>query len=179
MEKAKVGLIVCAILVIILLLSNAWFYVTLMDEIHTLHNEKNSLQSQVNTLHNEKNSFQAQVNTLQSKVNRYESILDIQEQRVILSDCVINQGAGESTLLISFNCSYAGYLKISVTSTTTNCYVTVQFWFEERLFSSQMTLGTHGEEYFLVLPTESITVYIGNTNWFSGATHTASIVYCY
>ena len=165
MEKAKVGLIVCAILVIILLLSNAWFYVTLMDEIHILHNEKNS--------------FQSQANMLQNKVNRYESILSIQEQEVILSQYVMNQGAGEETLLISFNCSYAGYLKVSLSSTTTNCYVTVQFWFEERLFSSKMALGTHGEEYFLVMPTDSITVYIGNTNWFSGATHTVSIVYCY
>jgi len=179
MQTTKVGLVVCVILVIALAVSNVWFYTILNDEIQILHNEKNSFQSQVNTLHDEKNSLQLQVNTLQSQVNRYESMLSLQEKKSILWQHAISQGPGAQTLLTSFNCSCAGYLNVSVVSSASNCYVTVEFWFGNRLFSSRKTLGKAGVEYFSVLPTESITVYVGNTNWFNGATHVVSVDYYY
>lgn len=69
MEKAKVGLIVSIVLVIILAVSNIWFYVTLKDEIQILHNEKNSFQSQVNILHTQKNSLNATCQLLHEQKN--------------------------------------------------------------------------------------------------------------
>ena len=138
----------------------------------------------IQALHNEKNDLQAERNILlyfDTGDVRYSStiIQNSQEQTVILSHSTINQGSGQETPVKSFNCPHSGYLEIYGTSTTTNCYIVVQFWYENHLYTFKETTGTSGMKYFLVLPTTSLTVYVGNTNWWYGATHTVSITYRY
>jgi len=66
MGKAKVGLLLPVILVVILAVSNVWSYTTLRDQINTLSNEKDNLQSHVNT-------FQSQINSLNTTHQDYVS----------------------------------------------------------------------------------------------------------
>ena len=64
--KAKVGLVVTAIFLVILVTSNVWSYTTLQNRINTLSNEKDNLQSQVNTL-------QSQIDSLNTTYQDYVS----------------------------------------------------------------------------------------------------------
>lgn len=64
--KAKVGLVVSAVLIVILAVSNVWSYTNLQNQINTLNNDKNNLQSQVNTL-------QSQIDSLNTTYQDYLS----------------------------------------------------------------------------------------------------------
>lgn len=62
--NTKVGLVVCAILVAILAVSNVWSYTNLQNQIITLNDQKNNLQRQMNTL-------QSQIDTLNTTYQNY------------------------------------------------------------------------------------------------------------
>lgn len=66
--KAKIGLVISIILVVILAITNVWSYTNQQNQINTLSNEKNNLQNQVNIL-------QSQNNTLQTWLNGNVSLL--------------------------------------------------------------------------------------------------------
>lgn len=68
-EKAKVGLVVCAILVVILAISSIWLY----TRINTLETDKDNLQSQVNSLETDKSNLESQVSILQTDKSTLES----------------------------------------------------------------------------------------------------------
>ena len=55
--KAKAGLVVSAVLIVILAVSNVWSYTSLQNQINTLNNEKSNLQGQINTLHSQLSSL--------------------------------------------------------------------------------------------------------------------------
>ena len=78
--KAKIGLVVCAILVGILAISNILVYVTLQNQITTLQTEKSDLQTQVDGLASDKNSLQNQINTLTSDKNYLQYQVDSLEE---------------------------------------------------------------------------------------------------
>jgi cell division protein FtsB len=71
--KAKVGLIISAILVIILAVTNVWSYTNLQNQIITLNNEQANLQSQVNTLQTDKANLQSQIDSLNVTYQDYIS----------------------------------------------------------------------------------------------------------
>jgi len=72
-RKTKVGLIVCAILVVALAFSNVWFF---------LGNE--SLQNQVNTLETDKNTLQTQVSSLEANKSQLESQVSVFRQTKVV-----------------------------------------------------------------------------------------------
>jgi hypothetical protein len=79
MQIVKVGLIVSIVLVAALAVSNVWLYITLKDEIQTLHNEQNNFQSQVNTLHEQKNALNATYQEYKSTHSHSDSKYDALE----------------------------------------------------------------------------------------------------
>ena len=65
--KAKVGLVVCAVLVAILAISNVLVYVNQQNRINALEIDNVSLQGQMNTLQIEKSSLEADVSDLETE----------------------------------------------------------------------------------------------------------------
>jgi hypothetical protein len=114
-----------------------------------------------------------------SQITNLQSIVDLQKQEVVVNQYSINQGAGQSSVVVARSYPYSGYLRISSTSTTSNAYVNLQYWFGGKLYSFSQTVGTSGEVLFAILRTDSATVYVGNTNWLNGATETVTITYYY
>lgn len=51
--KAKAGLVVCAVLVVILAVSNVWSYTNLQNQVNQLHTDKTNLESQLDSLNTE------------------------------------------------------------------------------------------------------------------------------
>ncbi|MEJ5327825.1 MAG: hypothetical protein WHU54_06225 [Candidatus Bathyarchaeia archaeon] len=85
--KTKVGLIVCAVLVIALTLSNMWFFL----ENETLQNQVNSLQTQVSSLEGDKNQLESQVNDLETdKTNMQTQINALNEEIASLESQILN-----------------------------------------------------------------------------------------
>jgi len=106
-----------------------------------------------------------------------QSIANLEQQQTVLNQYTISTGANTHALVTSFQANYAGFLYISLTSTTTNAYVIVEYWYQGRLFSVQRTLGTSGDAYFCLLPA-SVAVYVGNTHY-TGVTYTMTAIYYY
>jgi len=68
---AKIGLIICAILILILSVTNVWSYITLQNQIDALKDDTNGLQNQVNALNNDKSALQSQVDSLNTTYMDY------------------------------------------------------------------------------------------------------------
>jgi hypothetical protein len=124
-------------------------------------------------------NLQDQIATKDSQITNLQSIVDLQKQEVVVSQSPVNQGAGESSTVVGRSYPYSGYLRISSTSTTSNAYITLQYWFGGKLYTFSQIVGTSGEILFAILKTDSATVYVGNHNYGTGASHTITITYCY
>ena len=77
--KRKVALIICAVLVVILAISNVWFFMeaeSLKNQVNTLETDKNSLQSQVSNLETDKSQLESQVSSLQANKSSLETQVD-------------------------------------------------------------------------------------------------------
>lgn len=72
--KAKVGLVVSTVLIVILAITNVWSYTNLQNQINSLNDDKINLQTQVDALTTDKNNLQNEVNSLKAswlhEVNR-------------------------------------------------------------------------------------------------------------
>lgn len=110
--KAKVGLVVSAVLVVILVVSNVWSYTTLERQANTFTKDKTSLQSHINTIesqiyslnathqyyvstHNYSNSeydaLQSEIQTLTNEKSQLQTWLDgnktlLQNENLILKE---------------------------------------------------------------------------------------------
>ena len=167
--------------------------------ISSLQTQNNQLQTQLNGNVSQNANLQSQNSQLQtwldgnkteyqnyknshshsdSDYNLLESIANLGEQQTILSQYTVNQGANTHIYVTGFQANYAGYLYISLTSTTSNAYVIVEYWFLGKLFSVTKTIGTSGEAYFILMPS-GVAIYVGNTNFLNGATDTITATYHY
>jgi hypothetical protein len=113
------------------------------------------------------------------------SLVKLENKTVLVNDQTVSEPAG-SAYDFNFNIQYAGYIEVIVSSSTTsNTYVEIsgtyslpwaapnEGWTYD---SGQIGVGTGGTVFFPVVP-GTVTVAIGNTNAFSGATETVTIIY--
>ena len=74
--KTKVGLIVCAVLVVVFAFSNVWFFLeneSLQNQVNTLETDKINLQSQVDSLDAQIESLNTQIASLNSEISSLNS----------------------------------------------------------------------------------------------------------
>jgi non-ribosomal peptide synthetase component E (peptide arylation enzyme) len=133
-------------------------------------NGSNGYLSQVHALETDKTSLQNQLSIANSQISILQNIVNTEETKTIISNDTINQSAGESTNLATFNAQYIGYVRISGTSSTTNGYIVVN--------GSQYQFGTQNT---LTIPILSgyISISFGNTNFINDASATLNIDYVY
>lgn len=165
--KVKIGLVISVIVMLILATSNIWFYLN-----------KQSLESTYNDYRWTHSHTDSEYDTLNTEYNELQHIVNLQKSQIITDKKIVLQEHGERTFVASFTAHYAGYLTISLTSTTSNAYVDTQFSFHADNFKFTEVLGTSGSAKVCVLPT-TIYIYIGNSNWFDPATHSISVTYWY
>jgi len=78
--KTKVGLIVCAVLVVVFAFSNVWFFLeneSLQNQVNTLETDKSNLQSQVDSLNAQIESLNSQIDALQNETKWLEYEIDV------------------------------------------------------------------------------------------------------
>lgn len=172
--------IVCIILVaglaVVLLLS----YSPTSGSLQTTYN------NYVNDHHRtdeEYNSLSSQNTNLQNQVSDLTTTLNLGKSAVWVNDQTVSQpagGLGISYTTWSESASYAGYVSITVlSSTTTKTYANVVYSANGVNFDHSINVGTSGTAYFPVLSSSSITVEVGNGNLSNGATETVTITYYY
>jgi len=106
---------------------------------------------------------------------------NLNKSEIIVNEKPVNQGANQETLVAEVRPGYAGYFEIVMTSTTSNAYVRVSYWYSQQ-FDFRTTLGVSGRVIVPILPTDGwgvVRVSAGNTNLLNGATETVTITYHY
>ncbi|QXJ29552.1 Coiled-coil domain protein [Saccharolobus shibatae B12] len=138
------------------------------------------LQNQVNTLQSQIASLQSQLQNYQSQLQNYQNIVNLQDSQTIVNNYAINEPASQY-YGIPFNAQYAGYVIVNVqssTTTKTQVYIVENTNNAGQIVSQTYSIGSGGVVYFPVLPGQ-VTVYIGNSDFFNGASQTVTITYVY
>jgi septal ring factor EnvC (AmiA/AmiB activator) len=137
-----------------------------------------SYRNQINSLNSQISSLNAQVTSLTNQVNTLTAIINLAESTIWVNSQTISQPASSYTYW-TVSASYAGYVSVTVeSSTTTNTYVEVIWSAYGVSYDNTITVGTSGTAVFPVLPA-SIEIRVGNTNLINGATETVTITYYY
>jgi hypothetical protein len=142
-------------------------------------NELNQYNNYVNDHHHTDEDYSA----VSSQNTNLSNIVNLANSTVWVNDATVSQpagGLGTSYTSWSESASYAGYVSITVLSSTTgSTYANVVYSVYGVNYDNPINVGTSGTAYFPVLPSSSITVEVGNKNMVNGATETVTITYHY
>ena len=121
-----------------------------------------------------------QYQNLQTQIANENSIISLSNSTTWVNDQTVSQTA-EGYSYWQFSAGYAGYVSVSVqSSTTSNTYVRVMYSSHDVSYDNQIGVSTGGTAVFPVLPPSSIIeIRVGNTNPTNGATETVTITYYY
>ncbi len=122
--------------------------------------------------------MQRELNACQNQLSRLEDIVNLRLSKTLVSHETINEPAS-SYVYWRFHINYAGYIVVTVHSSTTDkTYVEVVYHSYGTSFDQKVYVGSEGSAVFPVLP-GTIEVRVGNSNFISGATQVVSITYYY
>ncbi len=132
-------------------------------------------------------NLQQQINALNAQITSLEYVVNLLNTTVWVDSQIISQPSNSYTNLTSpygamYFASYAGYVSVNVTSSTTaSTYVEVIYTFRSSEivnFDQKIVVGTKGTAVFPILPAQ-IGIRVGNTDMTSGATETVTVTYHY
>jgi len=155
-------------------------YSSLQSQYSSLQSQYSSLNSKYSSLQSQYSSLQSQYSSLQSNYSYLQSIARLSQTETFVNSQEINQPAGYYTYY-TFNISYAGYITVDVSSSTTsNTWVEIVGYSSNGISysSGQIAVGYSGTVSYPVLP-GTVQVEIGNSNYINGATETVTITYTY
>jgi hypothetical protein len=120
-----------------------------------------------------------QIASLQDQINTFTAISNLTVSMVWINNQTVTQTAGNYTVW-SESASYAGYVSIRVSSSTTNnTYANVTYTSHGVNYNNQINVGTSGTAYFPILPSTNISVAVGNSLPSGTATENVTITYFY
>jgi len=153
---------------------------SMQSQYSSLQSQYSSLQSQYSSLQSQYSSLQSNYSSLQSQYSSLQSIVGLSQSTTEVNSQTISQGPGSYTYY-TFNIPYAGYFTVSVSSSTTsNTWVEIIGSSSNGISysSGQITVGYSGTVSYPVLP-GTVSIEVGNSNLFNGATETVTITYTY
>jgi uncharacterized coiled-coil protein SlyX len=151
----------------------------LQENITHYESQITSLRNQIADKDNTIASLNSQINQLQSQVDEFRAIVNLEKSETWVSQQTVSQPAG-GYYSWKFSASYAGYIVVTVhSSTTSNTYVRVIWSSYGVIYDKTVNVGVGGAAAFPVLPCSRVEIRVGNTNLLSGATQTVSITYRY
>jgi TolA-binding protein len=120
-----------------------------------------------------------QIASLQSQVDSLSAIANLTTSMMWVNNETINQQPASSYKSWSQPADYAGYIAVTVSSSTSSTYAQVIYSSHGVNYNVQTNVGTNGTAYFPVLPSSNITVAVGNELSTGSATETVTILYYY
>jgi len=150
--------------------------------ISTIEDYYNSLIYVLNTeVHDtaiELTTANTQIASLQNQISALNDIGNLSVSTFWVNNQTISQPAGSYTTWTR-SASYAGYVSIQVSSSTSSTYSNVTYSSHGVNYNTQTNVGISGIAYFPILPSSNITVTIGNGLAIGNATETVTITYYY
>jgi hypothetical protein len=119
-----------------------------------------------------------QIASLQNQIDAFNAIGNLTVSTVWVNNQTVTQAAGNFTVW-SESASYAGYVTIQVSSSTSSTYANVTYSSHGVNYNTQTNVGTNGIAYFPVLPSSNIKVTVGNTLTSGTATENVTVTYYY
>jgi uncharacterized coiled-coil protein SlyX len=151
-------------------------------KLTTLTDYYNSLLYVINTENHdlaiELTAANNQITSLQNQVNTLTAIGNLNVSTVWINNQTVSQQAGTYTTW-SESASYAGYISIQVSSSTSSTYANVTYSSHGINYNSQTNVGTSGIAHFPILPSSNITIAVGNGLIIGNATETVTVTYYY
>jgi cell division protein FtsB len=203
--------IICILLIAVI----TYFSITgisAQNSYNNLQKQNKQLQTWLDGNETLLNQTQANNTNLTNQVNDLTSTLNLEKSTVWVSNQTISQPANSYTdmsiLDMGFLVTYAGYVLVNVTSSTSNTtYVEVMYSAYGINYDNTITVGTNGTATFpvlsmwstfalynvtafstsssnrafqvIIVPFENIEIKVGNTNTVGNATETVTITYYY
>jgi hypothetical protein len=151
--------------------------------IRTIEDYYNSLIYVLNTqVHDtaiELTTANTQITSLQNQINALNDIGNLSISTIWINNQTINQPAGSYTTF-SKSASYAGYVSIQISSSTTSStYANVTYSSHGVNYNSQTNVGISGIAYFPILPSPNIIIAVGNGLINGNATENVTVTYYY
>ncbi len=156
--------------------------------ISSLNSQVTSLNSQILLLQGELNqtnstiqNLQAGIANLNSQIASYLQLLYLNVSAYLFVDePLTEQNASEYTTIFNDLLEYAGYVGVSVQSTSNTTYVQLLYTYYEVTYDESVTVETAGTAYFPVLP-GPVKIRVGNTDVYTGdlLNATLSVIYVY
>ena len=152
---------------------------SLQNDVSTYKSQASSLQSQLSSANSQVSSLQSQLSSANSQVSSLQNIINLSQSSTEANQVTINQSSGQSSSVATFTASYAGYVVVSGTSTTSNGYLMVTDSAGGYPYNNtNYAFGTGATRTIPVLP-GTVTVYFANSNLMNGATATITVTYYY
>ena len=150
--------------------------------ISTIEDYYNSLIYVLNTkVHDtaiELTTANNQITSLQNQITALNDIGNLSVSTIWINNQTISQPAGSYTTWTR-SASYAGYVSIQVSSSTSMTYANVTYSSHGVNYNSQTNVGITGIANFPILPSSNITVAVGNGLTIGDATETVTVIYYY
>ncbi len=190
-HRIHTDFLVALVALVVVAAGFAWYAIATSNQMSAKTNEAAELSQQVRRLEgqvttggSDVSSLQGQIEGLrrnfegaQAQLSSLERIVSLSMSTTPASSVAINQSAGQTSEVTSFTASYAGYIVVSGTSTTTKGFIRVSGTFSGYPTYTQEFV-TGAKLYVPVLP-GVVTVYFGNDNTMNGASATISVQYYY
>jgi hypothetical protein len=177
-KKVEICLIISFGLIAVLAATSVWSYATIQNHNNSSPNGIQNLQNEISALNSQSTNLQNEISSQRSGVADLNSIIYFQKSETWVSSQAVNETAG-SYYSWSFSAKYAGYLPVTIeSSTTNNTYVEVIWSSFDVNYSNRIAVGTNGTVVFPILPS-NVEIKVGNTDSLGVAIETVTIAYYY
>jgi cell division protein FtsB len=135
-------------------------------QIGSLHAQVASLQNSLDVSNSTIENLQDGVETLNAQVQNYLSLIYMNMSAYLFSNEPISLNASTYAPVFQQTLDYAGYVGVSVQSTSNTTYVQVVYSSFKVNYSQNVTVGASGTAYFPVLP-GNVEIRVGNTETYT------------
>ena len=153
--------------------------------IAALSSQVASLNSQISSLEDSLDESDLTISTLEegveilnSRIQSYLNIIYLNASIYLFSEASVSQNASTSTNVFQYPLEYAGYVAVSVQSTSNTTYVQLLYSYYEVIYDHNVTVATGGAAYFPILP-GSVEIRVGNTDVYAGDLLNATVTAIY
>jgi hypothetical protein len=151
---------------------------SLNSQVSSLTSQVLALQADIEQFNSTIEDYKAAQRAFNSQVESYINIISLNVSEHLFASQSFTRAANTSDTFYTGNILYAGYISVSVESSSNTTYVQVVYSSHGVNFDQTVTVGTDGSAVFPVLPGE-IVIEIGNTEPVDNVNGTASATYRY
>jgi cell division protein FtsB len=150
--------------------------------VSSLYSQIASLQASLDQINSTNTNLQATVDYLNTALAYHLNIIAMNASEYIVVPTEYTQPQNETTTVYQDAVQYAGYVGVTVQSSSNSTYVRIRYYYASGLISydQNVTVAESGSAYFTVLPA-TIEITVGNTDTDTGdsVTGTVSVTYYY